>query len=185
MKHGLKIARLEHLFKQRNIFLAFSILLLITNLISSSLLFIKNERVILMPPELSASIWIEHDRVSSSYLEEMGMYFTHLMLDKTPASAHGNNTVLLRYIEPSYFSSFKKQLMEDDDRLIKNTLSTRFVPEKINSNPNSKMVKITGQVQGYVGSKLISEKEHTYILSMEIIRGRIFLKTFKDQELPS
>ena len=44
------------------------------------------ERVIVVPPAVHKSFWVENDRVSAEYLEQMGYFLIQLALNVTPQS---------------------------------------------------------------------------------------------------
>ena len=86
MKFAIHQKRLTYLNVQRNLLIALSAILLTIVLLQTLLLFFKKERMIISPPELKQSYWVEGERFSNSYLEEMALFFTHLLLDVTEAN---------------------------------------------------------------------------------------------------
>lgn len=178
MKLSFQEKRLTSLSFHRNVLAGLSCLLLFTNLLQSLLLFLKNEKVILMPPESKQSYWIEGNRFSPSYLEEQALYFTHLLLDVTEASILTQGDVLLRYVHSQMYGTFKTKLYEDEKRLKKDNLSLHFIPIECEVFPKDMKVHITGDLMGYVASKKVTSYRETYALSFSSVKGRLFLKSF-------
>ena len=75
MRLRLNTARLQHLIHQRNIFVGMSAVLLGANVLLAVKTFSHQERIIITPPELHQSFWVEENRVSHHYLEEMSLFF--------------------------------------------------------------------------------------------------------------
>jgi len=57
-------------------------------------------RTLVVPPSINKSFWVERDKVSSEYLEQMGSFIAWLVLDVTPASIDWKKDILLGYVEP-------------------------------------------------------------------------------------
>ena len=70
----------EKLLRQRNGFLVISIGLMVANILFGIMLFGKKERVIIVPAYMKQNVWSEGSLVSASYIEEMGLFFSKLMV---------------------------------------------------------------------------------------------------------
>lgn len=91
----------EKLVAQRNCFLFFSAALSIAVILLSVLLFFKNERIVVVPTT-GSSFWIEDERVSSGYLEKMGLFLSDLLLNRTPSDVEKKNQIILEYVHPTF-----------------------------------------------------------------------------------
>ena len=178
MKFLFRQKRLSHLNVQRNFFVGFSALLLFVVFLQTLFLFFKNEKIIISPPELNQSYWIEGDRFSRSYLEEMAYFFTHLMLDVSESSVLSQGEILLRYVLPESYGNFKTKLLSDEKRLKKQQLSLCFSPKTIEFR-EPLAADITGILSTYVGSQKISSNQETYRIGFVQQKGRLFLKSFE------
>jgi hypothetical protein len=56
-----------------------------------------HERIVVVPPTIHKTFWVESDRVSSEYLEQMGYFLMQLTLNVTPQSVDHQAKVLLQY----------------------------------------------------------------------------------------
>jgi conjugal transfer pilus assembly protein TraE len=178
MKYSFHQKRLSSLQCQKNFFGGLSTVLLAVVVLQAVFLFLRQERTLLLPPETKQSYWIEGNRFAPSYLEEMALYFTHLLLDVTEANILYNGEILLRYVEPQAYGSFKSKLFEDERRLKKDHLSLHFIPLECEVSPQALSSLITGDLVSYVGSKKISQHRESYQMTFSQAKGRLFLKSF-------
>ena len=178
MNFTLYQKRLTHLNVQRNILAGAALILLVIVLLQTLLLFFKKERVIINPPELTQSYWVEGDRFSKSYLEEMAMFFTHLLLDVTESNVLPQGEILLRYVVPSAYGDFKDKLLADQKRLKKQQLSLQFTPQSIDLVAPLTL-EINGFLANYVGTKKVAQFKETYWVQFSQRRGRLFLESFQ------
>jgi conjugal transfer pilus assembly protein TraE len=169
--------RLGHLYIQRNFLAGLSGLLLVIALSQSIFLFFKKERIIINPPELRQSYWIEGDRFSRSYLEEMALFFSHLLLDVSESNILPQGEILLRYIEPEAYGTFKKKLLADEKRLRKQQLSLHFTAKSVEC-VEPLVLDVQGVLSNYVASKKISQFQETYRIVFSQKKGRLFLESF-------
>ncbi len=170
--------RLGHLAAQGKLFVGLSAVLLMIVLLQTLLLFFKHEKIIISPPELNQGYWVEGDRFSNSYLEEMALFFSHLLLDVSAASILPQGEVILRYVLPEAYGVFKTKLLSDEKRLKKQQLSLHFNPQTVEI-PKDRVVEITGTLSAYVGARKISQQQETYQVVFAKRKGRLFLESFE------
>ncbi|MGL5720274.1 MAG: type IV conjugative transfer system protein TraE [Alphaproteobacteria bacterium] len=179
MKWQLAHARLQTLLKQRNILTFWCALFGIMGVLEAIVLLIKEDRIILVPPELNQRVWVEKGRVSEAYLEEMALFFIHLALDVNPLSAAYQRDVFLRYALPHKYGHLKAQLLEDEARLSKENLSTIFRPSGVIVNRSKGWVDVSGDFIGIVGEKRIFQIRETYRVQMHFSKGNFFLEALQ------
>lgn len=179
MKFSFQQKRLTDLHVQRNVLAGLSSTLLFVVLLQTFLLFFKNERLIISPPEIKHGYWVEGNRFSPSYIEEMALYFCHLLMDVSESNLIPQGEVLLRYISPEAYGSFKSKLLDDEKRLKKEQLSLHFVPQDIQLYLGEHAAEITGDLISYVAAKKISQVRETYRLTFDQKQSRLFLKSFQ------
>jgi conjugal transfer pilus assembly protein TraE len=170
--------KFNDLVVERKFLLGLALSLLLIVFLQMGLLFFKRERIILMPPGFKDSVWVEGDRFSQKYLEEIALFFAHLLLDVSESNVLFQGEMLLRYVAPESYGSFKAQLLSDEKRLKKQQLSLQFYPKSLEF-PKPLVVEIKGVLKRYVGSKKISEAEETYRMQLGVRFGRLFLKAFE------
>ena len=187
MDKRFKTTRISSLSMQRNSLAGLSLSLLVIAVLQSFLLLFKNSQTIILPPEVKQSFWVEGNRFSPIYLEEQGMYFTHLLLDVSASNILAQGEILLRYVESRHYGEFKNRLFQEEQRLKRDNLALNFTATECEVFPTEMAVEITGDLNGYIASKKISNHRETYRLEFSGVKGRLFLKSFKviksDQEL--
>lgn len=191
MELNLKHKKISSLLFQRNFLGGLALALLVIALLQTALLFVKSEKIIILPPELKQEFWIEGNRFAPTYLEEQGMYFTHLLLDVSSSNILSQGEVLLRYADPAFHEQFKTRLFAEEQRLKKDNVSLYFTVTDCEVYPSELALEITGDLHAYVAFKKISTHRETYRMQFSAKKGRLFLKTFeilqsdnKDLNLP-
>lgn len=179
MKFNLMNARLGNLLQQRNALLTMSAGLLALNFVQAFLVMGKDERVVIVPPDVRQEFWVQKNKVSASYLEEMAILYADLILENTPSGAAFRRDIVLRNAASSGFGSLKTKLLEDEKRLKKEHLSTSFQANKVRVDPKNMRVEIKGDLMRYVGNKRISQSRDVYEFTFEYHRGRLLIQSFK------
>jgi len=171
--------RLGNLLQQRNFLVSLVVLLIFLNFIQSLSLLFSDEKVVVVPADLRQEIWMKGNKVSLSYLEEMGVLFADLILETTPKGAAYRRDIILRNASASGYGALKQKLFEDEKRLKKMNLSTSFQPNSVKVDQNKRSVEIQGDLMRYVGEKRISQSRDVYRFEFEFHRGRLLIKSFK------
>lgn len=65
------------------------------------------ERVVLVPPTINKTFWVESERVSAEYLQQMAYFLMQLTLDVTPQSVDHQASVVLQYAAPASFGELR------------------------------------------------------------------------------
>jgi conjugal transfer pilus assembly protein TraE len=143
------------------------------------LVFFRNERVVIAPPHVSQEYWVESSRVSASYLEEMALFYAFLLLDTSPANASFKRDMILKESVPHAYGSLKAKLLEDENRIKKDNVTTSFQASEVRVDPNTMSVELTGDLVRYVGEKRISQSRDTYQLQMSYHHGRLMIEEFQ------
>lgn len=178
MEFHLHQNRLRDLKFQRNTAAGLCVILLSTNVIQSIGVLFRHERVIITPLQLSQGFWVEGNRFSPQYLEEMALHYAHFLLDVTEKTILYQGEIILRYVVPESYGTFKAKLFEDEKHLKTNQLSTRFAPSDVVISPEKLTVNISGDLLSYVGDKKISQARETYQFQFHNQSGRLLIKAF-------
>lgn len=170
--------RLNDVKFQRNIVAGLCVILLSINTIQSLYFFFRHERIIITPPQLSQGFWVEGNRFSPQYLEEMALHYAHFLLDVTEKTVLYQGEIILRYVVPESYGAFKTKLLDDEKHLKSNHLSIRFAPSDVVISPEQLRVDITGELMSYVADKKISQNRETYRFQFHNQSGRLLIKDF-------
>lgn len=178
MDFRLNQHRLKNLKFHRDVLAGVCGILLALNAAQSVGLLFRQERVIITPPQLTQGFWVEGNRFSPQYLEEMALHYAHFLLDVTEKSVLYQGEIILRYVVPESYGAFKAKLLEDEKYLKQNHLSTRFAPAEAILSPNQLRVDISGELMTYVGNKKISQAKETYRFQFQNRSGRLLIESF-------
>jgi conjugal transfer pilus assembly protein TraE len=170
--------RLNDLKFQRNIVAGVCAVLLATNAIQGLCLLFRHERVIITPPQLTQSFWAEGNLYSPQYLEEMALHYAHFLLDVTEKNVLYQGEILLRYVAPEAYGTFKAKILADEKQLKNDHLSTRFSPTDVVVHQDQLAVDLTGELMSYVGDKKISQVRETYQLKFRNQSGKLLIEAF-------
>ena len=154
---------------------------LATAILSLALLFaMNNTRVVVVPPEISKTFWVDRDAVSKEYLEQMGMFIAQLELNVSPASQGFQAKELLKYVDPSFAGAMETKFLAAGRELKQDSASTWFRPIMIRVDAQDKEVAITGEYRVTVADKEVVKTNKTYLEQFRMDGGRIFLTRFEE-----
>jgi len=172
---------------QRNIFLFFSIILSIAIVLLSCLLFLKKERIVVIPT-VGPTLWIEEAKSSDTYLEKFGSYMADLLLTRTPADVDRKNKIILEYVHPSFYHEAKKQLYQDRETIIKSDQSLLFRPARSYIDPLNQTYILEGDLLVFIGKTgekpscaQTERKRFTFVFRCQ--GGKLLLKSLKRENL--
>jgi len=164
MRIELQKQTVSKLLLERNAWIRIATLTAMSTLILGVAVFRKNQKIILVPPHITKSFWVQGDEVSKEYLEEMGVYMAKLLLDLSPANLAHNHSVLLRYTTPEAYGSLKTQFLKEEETYRSLQLSTHFKPGTVTANPTTFEVDVNGTLTSYVAGKEIKTTPETVFL---------------------
>ncbi|MBM3610924.1 MAG: type IV conjugative transfer system protein TraE [Alphaproteobacteria bacterium] len=170
----LKFFKEMVVIQQRNLLALLCLGLLLSNIILVSLS--GNSHVILVPPEITKTFWVDREEVSPEYLEQMASFLVHEILDVTPQSASRQRDLILKYVAPSFYNAFRKRLLKEEELLQKEQASTSF---KITQITIDQKITITGIMDHYVASLKVKSAQETYEMTFIYKGGRLLLSSFE------
>lgn len=182
MNFTIQRSQLEKLFAQRNGYLLLAACAIIVCILQVIVMFflIGREKVIFVPPSIEKSFWVSSQNVSPEYLSEMTIFFTNLRINMTPESAAMQRDTLLRYIDPSYYGSFKSQLVKEADLLNEQHISVAFYPINVRVDQSHFKALIEGDVKSFVGDATLPTKRVKYLITYRYDFGRLLIKSFEE-----
>ncbi|MBI2293794.1 MAG: type IV conjugative transfer system protein TraE [Betaproteobacteria bacterium] len=139
-----------------------------------------HERIVVVPPTIHKTFWVESDRVSSEYLEQMGYFLMQLTLNVTPQSVDHQAKVLLQYAAPASFGELRTALLTAGERLKRDGASTVFSPQDLSVDERALRVGVRGQLTTFISDRRVSEVSKGYAIELQYSGGRVFLKAFRE-----
>ena len=171
---------IETVARQRNIFMALSIISIAACLVVGVKLLTTEDRVILVPG-LNQEVWSSKNGVSGSYLEETTSMYIPMLLDLDHTSIDWKKDKLLSYVsqsDPKYIKALVDYFAQVKEQYKQFSLSTHFAVKKLETNPKELTVKAYGQLISRFGSKGFESIPAVYGLSFEWVGGKLLLQEF-------
>lgn len=139
-----------------------------------------SERIVIVPPAIHKTFWVETDRVSPEYLEQMGYFIMQLTLNVTPQSVDHQAKVLLHYAAPSTSGEMRTALSAAAERLKRDGAATVFSPQDLSVDERTLRVGVRGQLTTYISERRVAQVAKGYAIEFQYTAGRIFLKAFRE-----
>ncbi len=156
--------------------LAAAVLLCVIGLVSSS----NRMRVVLIPPTIDKTFWVEHNQVSASYLEQMAAFISYLILDVSPGSVDWKRGLLQQYVTESSAGELEQRQVEQAAELKKINATTQFSIQGVESDSKRMAVRLRGSLATYINGSRISEERKTFLATFAYSGGRIHLSKFEE-----
>jgi conjugal transfer pilus assembly protein TraE len=138
------------------------------------------ERVVVVPPAIHKTFWVETERVSPEYLEQMGYFLAQLTLNVTPQSVEHQSRLLLQYAAPASWGDLRTAMAATAERIKRDGASTVFSPQDLQIDERTQRVGLRGLLTTFISDRRVSEVSKGYAIELQYAGGRIFLKTFRE-----
>lgn len=139
-----------------------------------------HQRVVVVPPTINKTFWVESDRVSAEYLEQMAYFLMQLTLNVTPQSVDHQSRVLLQYAAPASFGELRTALAAAAERLKRDGASTVFSAQDLAVDERALRVGVRGLLTTFISDRRVSEVSKGYAIELQYSGGRVFLKAFRE-----
>lgn len=141
---------------------------------------VGRERIVLTPPAIERSFWVAKDKVSASYLEQMGSFIAYLTLDVSPSSVEWKKTMLLQYVAPDVYGALQTRQDLEADRLKRLNATTQFSVAQLMPNEDTLTVQLKGRLATFINGTRTSDVEKEYVVAFDYTGNRIQLKRFEE-----
>ena len=169
--------------KQRNILLLVCLGLLFANIFLATALLSHDDKIIVVPAGFNKSFYVRGSYVSSEYLEEMGEFVAHLILNISPENADYKYEKLLKYVDTRSYDYFKEHYLDLITKFKQEDISTYFSPKTMEVDENNLRVVLEGDYIQSAGSEQVSRSlEKFYIQFIVAPGGKILISEFGDYE---
>lgn len=142
----------------------------------------KDHTVVLEPPSRAKTVSMTGDRVDSAWLEEMGAWVAHMMLDASPMTIASQQEQILRWTHPVKHGQLQQQMAVAAKKLVDANASTIFWLQQVAPDPERQRVALVGQLDTLVNGVKVagSSKTVTYVAEFESRGGRTLLLDWKE-----
>lgn len=141
---------------------------------------VGRERIVLTPPVIEKTFWVTQDKVSASYLEQMGSFIAYLTLDVSPSSIEWKKAMLLQYVAPDVYGALQTRQDLEGDRLKRLNATTQFSVAQLVANEEGRTVVLKGRLATFINGSRTSDVEKEYVVTFDYTGNRIHLKRFED-----
>jgi len=139
----------------------------------------RTHRETLIPPTINKTFWIEDEKVSPEYLEQMGSFLMQLALNRTPTNAVYQVDELLKYVAPNSYPELRRQLQSDAVRQKEDNITMVFFPRHVTVDSDKQAVLFEGVTKKWIGDKIVGDDLKKYIIKFGF-KGRVFLEDISD-----
>ena len=135
----------------------------------------RSERIVVVPPEVNSSFWVEEGSVSRGYFLEWGYYMISLLLNVSPGAVDYHNDIVLRHAAPEHRERMRSSLVAAADKVRREDLTTAFSVGAVEVEPHNGRVAFSGSLASYVKGRRISERAAAFAARFKVERGRLEL----------
>jgi len=141
---------------------------------------VGRERIVVTPPTIDKSFWVAKDRVSASYLEQMGSFMAYLTLDVSPQSIDWKKTMLLQYVSPDVYGVLQTRQDLEADRLRRLNATTQFSVAQLLPNEEAMNVTLKGRLATFINGARTSDVDKEYVAEFEFKGNRVQIRNFRE-----
>lgn len=173
-------AGIENIARQRNVFIAMCLTLLLALILVSTRLVLTDNKTILVPGLLEEA-WVSESGVSGSYLEQGAAMYLPLLLDLDSQCIRWKRDRVLQFVSHSdsrYLKALSDYFARVKEQYDQFSLSTHFALKKLESDSSNLTVRAYGKLISRFGNRGFEEDEVIYGISFEWVNGRLLLKEF-------
>ena len=141
---------------------------------------VGRDRVVVTPPSIDKTFWVSKDRLSSSYLEQMGSFIAYLTLDVSPQSIDWKKAMLLQYVSPDVYGVLQTRQDLEADRLRRLNATTQFSVAQLLPNEEGMNVTLKGRLATFINGARTSDIDKEYVAEFEFKGNRVQIRNFKE-----
>lgn len=141
---------------------------------------VGSERIVVIPPAVHKSFWVESDKVSAEYLEQMGYFLLQLALNVTPQSVDYQSRLLLQYVTAASYGEIKTAMAIVAERIKRDGASTVFSARSLTTDEHALKVAVQGNVTTFIGDRRVSDVTKSYLLEFQYAVGKLTIKSFRE-----
>ncbi|MBI3440933.1 MAG: hypothetical protein HY052_03875 [Proteobacteria bacterium] len=77
---------------------------------AANLSLIGDTRIVLTPPDINKTFWVEKGNASPEYIEQMSLFFLSLMMDVTPGNVEYKYNIIKSYLDSEVYGAIETDL---------------------------------------------------------------------------
>jgi conjugal transfer pilus assembly protein TraE len=153
------------------------VVMTITNLILGAyiLMFATNSRTVFLPSfNATQEFWVAGDRVSSSYLEQIGRYIADVLWNVTPDNAKNVKPAIMPLVPSRYWTDVDRSITQQLSYISDNAIVRIFHPVSIDYSERN-FIYIKGTLKEMTGDVVALNKTAILRIQYKIENGRFWL----------
>ena len=183
MKYQDYIKKLSEATGVKKAVMTLLVIMVFCNLLLTLRIAFTGDRVrdVLVPANLNQRVWVDDDKVSKEYLQEMSTYFSQLMFNISPMNIEARHSLLLSYIASDKYSAFEKELKLSENLIRQTNIASYFVPTHFGVDEKSMTVLMRGSFIATQGEKVIQRSQKELELKYKYDGGKLLIERFTDK----
>lgn len=183
MKYQDYIKKLSEATGVKKAVMTLLVIMVICNVLLTLRITFTGDRVrdILVPATLNQRVWVDDDKVSKEYLQEMSTYFSQLMFNISPMNIEARHSLLLSYIVSEKYSAFEKELKLSENVIRQTNIATYFVPTHFGVDEKSMTVLMRGSFIATQGEKVVQRAQKELEIKYKYDGGKLMIERFADK----
>lgn len=138
------------------------------------------DRTVITPPTIEKSFWLTADTASDSYIQQMTLWVSNLILDVTPDDIAYKAKLLLQFVHPDLHGKLKERQDLEAQRIKRDNTSTYFVMQTIRTHPEKLAAVISGRLHTLINGNRVADQEKNFLVRFAIDGGRAQLIEFTE-----
>lgn len=143
----------------------------------------KAEKTVVVPPDFQRSFWVSGEEASPDYLEQMGIYYSSLILNYNPANLEYQTQQFLKFADPVAYGELSGKFADDVGKATRNQLSSAWFPQQVDIHGMT--VELTGVQTLFVGKNITEQKQRRYRLELDKDTQQPLVRSFQEIPLPN
>ncbi len=136
--------------------------------------------IVVTPPVVNESFWIDHKTVSESYLYQFSEFLAMTRFNIDAANVDQQNEVFLQQADPKEYGALKKVLIEQVQKIKREHLSIALFINSIHVDQKHLKVLIDGSLMSLVGGKAIPKQSIHLLMQYRFVNGRLYLSSMSE-----
>ena len=177
MKKRIAETLRKKLLEERNLAVFFGMAGLVLALVEL-LIILKictHQTIVVTPPVVNESFWVDHKTVSESYLYQFSEFLAQTRFNIDPSNVDQQNEVFLQQADPKEYGALKKVLIEQAKKIKREHLSVALFINGIHVDQKHLKVLIDGTLMSLVGGNAVPEQSIHLLMQYRFVNGRLYL----------
>lgn len=145
-----------------------------------SIMAVRHQKVILLPPAVDKRIVVHGSSVSPEYIELFSKYALGLFFNYTPEVFDDQIDDLLKLATPRYHSALKRETLTMKDNVKQLAITSVFYPKILRVNEKQQEIRIVGLLIQTAQGQEVERDEKIYRLKYQLINGRFYVDAIEE-----